>query len=113
MSCVRGTPQRPRLGINKIEPRHDPAAKEIADPALDDANELCPFRPRSRLAPMRGWWRDHFCLVAVIFGAAAARVALFCVAPHVETPDTTAYIESGTTLFATGRMSSSVYMPLY
>jgi hypothetical protein len=62
---------------------------------------------------MRGWWRDHFCLVAVIFGAAVARVALFCFAPHVETPDTAAYIESGTTLFATGRMSSSVYMPLY
>jgi len=58
-------------------------------------------------------WRDRLSLGGIIACAVLARGTLFWLAPHVETPDTAAYIESGDTLFAAGHMASPLYMPLY
>jgi hypothetical protein len=65
-------------------------------------------------APGASWSvASKFGLLPILLLAAAARVALYAVAPHIESPDTAIYIETGNSLFATGVMSSPLYMPLY
>ncbi len=58
--------------------------------------------------------RSHECVLGlIILAAALGRLALFIVAPNIESPDTASYFASGNALFATGQMSSPLYMPLY
>jgi 4-amino-4-deoxy-L-arabinose transferase-like glycosyltransferase len=45
--------------------------------------------------------------------AAGARIALYTFWPNVASPDSAVYIASGNSLFSSGQMSTTVYMPLY
>jgi hypothetical protein len=52
-------------------------------------------------------------LLGIILVGALLRVLWQFFGPATDTPDTAVYIATGDALFATGRMSSVVYMPLY
>jgi len=57
--------------------------------------------------------RHAWALALIILAAALVRLTLFILAPNIDAPDTASYLASGNALFATGQMSSPLYMPLY